>query len=214
MVEKLQADSEKSLEVHKDEVIKALAGEAGDPSSPGDDNPLATEAMTHAVGGSAFAVGMAVREDMATTNKNSRGSMHIEGKKENNAIFVNKGKIAQMPVSKTAKNDSLVSSVGTTRMSLLGTSSSGGKPVPIKGASISDKAAKMVRIAGLKNDLAAVTGEMEKAPDEGSKRTIEGDRKGHERDKTAIRRSSKNTAPQTPQSPPTPPQKGRGGGNS
>jgi len=211
MVEKLQADSEKSLEVHKDEVIKALAGEAGDPSSPGDDNPLATEAMTHAAGGSAFAVAMAVREDLSATSKKNSNSLFVGGGPKGNAnsLFVGGGggkathaSVPLVPMSKTAKNDSLVSSVGTTRMSLLGTSSSGGKPIPIKGASINDKAAKMLRIAELKQELGVVNQEMGKSLDEGSKRTMEAAKKGDDRARRAIARSArKNATPQTQQNP-------------
>jgi hypothetical protein len=210
MVEKLQADSEKSLEVHKDEVIKALAGEAGDPSVSPDDNPLATEAMTHAAGGSIFAVAMAVREDLSATNKNSN-SMFVGGgpKSNTNSLFVGGGggkathtSVPLVPVNKAVKNDALVSRAGTTSMSLTGASSSGGKPTPIKGASVSDKTAKMLRIADLQQELNVVNQEMGKSLDEGSKRAMEALKKGDDRAKRAVARSSrKNTTPQTQQNP-------------
>ncbi|MCE9507350.1 MAG: hypothetical protein K8R48_03400 [Alphaproteobacteria bacterium] len=213
MVEKLQADSEKSLEVHKDEVIKALAGETGGATSP-DDNPLATEAMTHAVGGSAFAVAMAVREDLSATNKNNSNSMFVGGGPKGNAnsLFVGGGgskathtSVPLVPISKTAKNDAIVSRAGITSMSLTGSSSTGGKPTPIKNANISEKTAKTLRIAELQQELNVVNQEMGKSLDEGSKRTMEAAKKGDDRAKRAIARSSRNAgAPKTPTSPPMP----------
>ena len=91
MVEKLQKDSEKSLDQHKKDVLGAIAdAEKPEGAEAGVDNdPMAAETMATAAGVSAVvSVVAAVREDLATNKSNSLFVGSGGSSKKQNSLFV------------------------------------------------------------------------------------------------------------------------------
>jgi hypothetical protein len=215
-MEKLQQDSAMPLEQHKQDVLGALAAEKeGDQPGPApDNNPLATELMSKAIGGSIFAAAVAVRNDLASGpggNANKKpNSMFVGGGSPSKADHV---RTSLVPMSysekkeaakktapgKSARDADIVARSGVSRMSLTGSSMSGGKPLPIKGASVTDKIARMLKVTELKQELTVVNRAIQEPYSPGSKRLLNDLGKGVDQAEIFVQRKPdalKNTSPQ------------------
>ena len=201
MVEKLQKDSDKSLADHQKEVLGAIAAAEKSPDAPeagsADNDPMAAEMMTTAAGVSAFvSVAAVVREDLAASSKSS--SLFVGGgaqSKKQNSLFVGGGSstgskathtvaplvppsygdkkaAARSNVSKPARAGDIFARSQISKMSLTGSSSSGGKSSPIKGAAVTKTTAKGLKAKELLQELGVVNQEMQKSYTSGSKRLM------------------------------------------
>jgi hypothetical protein len=210
-IEKLQQDSEKSLEQHKQDIIGALAEEKDALAEAPDNNPLATEVLSKAMGGSVFAAAAAVHNDLSSSKP--ANSIFVGGmsKKNQGSIFVGGGSAGNnkaaharpiVPMSYSEKKSALKNSTAKpardadifarsrlSGMSLTGSSTAGGKVAPVKGLTASAAAAKMIRIAELKQELAVVNNALENPYDAGTKRLAGDFSRGGAKAKTFVQQN-------------------------
>jgi hypothetical protein len=213
-IEKLQKDSEIPLEPLKQDIIGALEAEkeGAAPSAP-DDNPIATEVMSKAMGGSIFAAAMEVRNDLASSNNNSN-SIFVGGmnKKQQGSIFVgggsagnNKATHARTPLvppsysekkeaarktpAKPERDADIFARSRLSGMSLTGSSATGGKSTPPKGVSATAATAKALKLAELQQQLSVVNQTILNPYDNSSKRLMNDLSKGVDKAEVFVQRN-------------------------
>ncbi|MBI3440280.1 MAG: hypothetical protein HY052_00465 [Proteobacteria bacterium] len=190
-MERLQEDSPNiDLVQHQQTVLGALndattKGESGKQPAVVDSNPLATKLITSVAAGSKFSLAMFLHEELSSSKKNNSLFVSRAGNRGiGNSLFVgggggatshaeNRHQVALVPMSygekkRVDKDRTLFERSSIASMSLTGTSSVGGKPTPIKGATIKGKT-----IDWLRDELTVVNRVLQNPYAKGTQRLVQ-----------------------------------------
>jgi len=200
-MEKLQQDSTIPLADHQQKVLGALAETAKTPQAPGvaaDNNPLSPAKPTAAaIGGSLFSATMQTHAEQTAAGKHNASSARTKqnslflGGGSGKALAVAGKRVALVPMSyaekKMAAKDDLSARSRISGMSLTGTTSSGGKAVPIKGAAVTPAMSKTLGMGWLLQELSIVTSALQNPYKSGTKRLMTDLSKGLETAESFVR---------------------------